>query len=114
MFTIFDEGLTGVYKKLPQDCHLVARDAANGVLLWKVPMRGWQPEFGTGVGGRWNVHLTIPRRLVAACCGSLGWAAPWAHSPLTRAGGRTKRRDAAAHGLDDSAAPRRWLRVGRW
>ncbi len=65
VFTIFDEGPTGVYQKLPQDCKLVARDAANGVLLWKVPMRGWQPEFGTGVGNRWNIHHTIPRRLIA-------------------------------------------------
>jgi len=65
VFTIFDEGPVGVYQKLPQDCKLVARDAANGVLLWKVPMRGWQPEFGTGVGNRWNIHHTIPRRLIA-------------------------------------------------
>jgi len=66
IFTIFDEAPTGVYKKLPQRCSLIARDAANGVLLWKVPMRQWQQEFGTGVGGRWSIHHTIPRRLVAA------------------------------------------------
>ncbi len=65
VFTIFDEGPTGVYKKLPQRCKVVARDAASGVLLWKVPLRQWQPEFGTGVGNRWNIHHTIPRRLVA-------------------------------------------------
>jgi outer membrane protein assembly factor BamB len=65
VFMIFDEGATGVYRKLPQNCQLVARDAANGVLLWKVPMRQWQPEFGTGTGNRWNIHHTIPRRLVA-------------------------------------------------
>ncbi len=65
LFTIFDDGPTGVYKKLPQRCNLIARDAANGVLLWKTPMRRWQPEFGTGVGNRWNIHHTIPRRIVA-------------------------------------------------
>lgn len=65
LFTIFDEGLTGIYKKLPQRCKLIARDAASGVLLWKVPLRQWQPEFGTGIGNRWNIHHTIPRRLVA-------------------------------------------------
>ena len=65
IFTIFDEGQTGVYKNLPQQCSLIARDASNGVLLWKVPMRRWQPEFGTGTGNRWNIHHTIPRRLVA-------------------------------------------------
>ncbi len=65
IFTIFDEAPAGVYRKLPQRCSLIARDAANGVLLWKVPMRQWQPEFGTGRGGRWSIHHTIPRRLVA-------------------------------------------------
>jgi len=65
LFTIFDEGVTGVYRKLPQRCMLIARDAASGVLLWKVPLRQWQPEFGTGTGNRWNIHHTIPRRLVA-------------------------------------------------
>ncbi|MHC4329385.1 MAG: hypothetical protein ACYSWW_14830, partial [Planctomycetota bacterium] len=65
IFTIFDESITGVYRKLPQRCSLIARDAANGVLLWKEPMRQWQPEFGTGTGNRWNIHHTIPRRLIA-------------------------------------------------
>ena len=65
IYTIFDEAPTGVYQKLPQRCRLIARDAFSGVLLWKVPMREWQPEFGTGTGGRWGIHHTIPRRLVA-------------------------------------------------
>jgi len=65
IFTIFDESLTGIYEKVPQRCKLIARDASNGVLLWKVPMRRWQPEFGTGNGARWGIHHTIPRRLVA-------------------------------------------------
>jgi len=65
IFTIFDEGPAGVFRKLPQRCKLIARDAASGVLLWKVPMRKWQGEFGTGTGNRWNIHHTIPRRLVA-------------------------------------------------
>jgi len=64
IFTIFDEGPTGVYRNLPQKCMLIARDAWNGLLLWKVPLRNWQPEFGTGHGNRWNIHHTIPRRLV--------------------------------------------------
>ena len=65
IFTIFDEGPTGVYKKLPQQCKLIARDAASGVLLWKAPLQQWQPEFGTGTGNRLNIHHTIPRRVVA-------------------------------------------------
>ena len=66
IFTIFDEGPTGVIRKVPQRCKLIARDAASGVLLWKVPMQQWQPEFGTGTGNRWQIHHTIPRRIVAA------------------------------------------------
>ncbi|UCC98003.1 MAG: PQQ-binding-like beta-propeller repeat protein [Phycisphaerales bacterium] len=65
IFAILDEGPTGVFRKLPQKCMLVARDAFSGVLLWKQPMRHWQAEFGTGEGNRWNIHHTIPRRLVA-------------------------------------------------
>ncbi len=65
VFTIFDEAPVGVFRKLPWHCKLTARDASNGVLLWKVPMRKWQPEFGTGTGNRWQIHHTIPRRLVA-------------------------------------------------
>jgi len=64
LFTIHDESVIGIYKKVPSCCRLVARDAANGVLLWKVPMRDWQPS-ATGTGNRWNIHHTIPRRLVA-------------------------------------------------
>ena len=66
IFTIFDEGPMGVYKKLPADCKLIARDAANGVLLWKRSLTGWQEEQGTGTGNRWNIHHTIPRRVVVA------------------------------------------------
>jgi outer membrane protein assembly factor BamB len=66
IFTIYDESVVGVTTKVPWNCKLIARDAASGVLLWKEPMRKWQPEFGTGNGNRWNIHHTIPRRLVAA------------------------------------------------
>ncbi len=65
LFSILDEAPAGVYRHLPQKCRLVARDAFSGVLLWKVPLRNWQPDFGTGTGGRWQMHHTIPRRLVA-------------------------------------------------
>jgi len=72
IFMIFDEGQTGIYNKLPQRCNLIAQDAANGVRLWQVPLSDWQPEFGTGQGNRWNIHHTIPRRLVA--CGDRVYA----------------------------------------
>lgn len=65
-FSILDEAPIGVYQNLPWQCRLVARDANSGVLLWKVPLRAWQPELGTGTGNRWNIHHTIPRRLVVS------------------------------------------------
>ncbi len=67
IFTIIDEGPTGVYRKLPWQAKLVARDAFNGTRLWSVPMEDWQPELGVqfGRGDRWHLHHTIPRRLVA-------------------------------------------------
>ncbi len=65
IFTIFDEAPTGVFEKLPQNSHLIARDAFSGVLLWKVPLRKWGPQYGTGRGARWGMHHTIARRLVA-------------------------------------------------
>lgn len=64
IFTILDEAPTGVYKKLPQAFNIVAQDAFNGAMLWKVPLKNWQPEDGTGTGNRWNIHHTIPRRIV--------------------------------------------------
>jgi len=65
LFYIFDEGLTGVTtKSVGQRWMLIARDAFNGVLLWKRTM----PKWGSG---QWNsralrsVPLTVPRCLVA-------------------------------------------------
>ncbi len=65
LFSILDEAPAGVYRHLPQQGRVVARDAFSGVLLWKVPLRHWQPEFGTGTANRWQMHHTIARRMVA-------------------------------------------------
>ena len=65
VFTILDEGPVGVYEKLPQHNMLVARDAANGLLLWKRPLKDWDYQHGTGLGDRWHIQQTLPRRLVA-------------------------------------------------
>ncbi|MFO8012154.1 MAG: PQQ-binding-like beta-propeller repeat protein [Phycisphaerae bacterium] len=65
IFTLLDEAPCGVFEKLPQKCHLVARDAFNGALLWKVPLRQWDSKYGTGRGARWGMHHTLARRLVA-------------------------------------------------
>jgi len=65
LFYIFDEGQTGITtKSLPERWILTARDAFNGILLWKRTM----PKWGSG---QWNnralrsVPATVPRRLVA-------------------------------------------------
>jgi outer membrane protein assembly factor BamB len=65
LFYIFDEGLTGVTtESIPERWTLIARDAFNGLLLWKRPV----PKWGSG---QWknralrSVPLTVPRRLVA-------------------------------------------------
>ena len=67
LFTIIDQAPAGVYRKLPWQANLVARDAFNGTRLWSLPMEDWQPELGVefGRGDRWHLHHTIPRRLVA-------------------------------------------------
>ena len=66
IFYIFDEGLTGVTpKSLPERWTLIARDAFNGVLLWKRPVPKWGSAQWKNKALR-SVPGTIPRRLVAA------------------------------------------------
>ena len=70
IFYIVDEGptsLTGDHN-LPDKWTLVARDAFNGVLLWKVPIKqwGWREWKHTWLGRRpENLPVNLPRRLVA-------------------------------------------------
>ena len=65
VFYLFDEGLTGVTPaSLPERWTLIARDAFNGVLLWRRPIENWR-------AGQWkNTSLrsappSVPRLLVA-------------------------------------------------
>jgi len=65
VFYIMDEGQPGVTDlQLPERWKLVARDAFNGVLLWKHPLPDWRADEwkGTSMRGR---PPSIPRRLVA-------------------------------------------------
>ena len=60
IFYIFDEGPTSSIQ-LPPKWSLIARDAFNGVILWKRPMGAWNTH-------RWPLKsgpAQLPRRLVA-------------------------------------------------
>ena len=62
IFYIFDEGHTAMPHFLPSRWYLVARDAFNGVTLWKRPLEDWQPHL---IRGRQSVAADLWRRLVA-------------------------------------------------
>jgi SAM-dependent methyltransferase len=54
---------------LPDNWHLTARDAFNGILLWKIPVKswGWREWKDTWHAGRGeNTPVNIHRRVVAA------------------------------------------------
>ncbi|MCU0872310.1 MAG: PQQ-like beta-propeller repeat protein [Pirellulaceae bacterium] len=74
VFYIFDEGSTFT-PYLPCHWKLIARDAFNGVVLWKRPLDQW-------VGNLYGLKsgpATLPRRLVVAgnrVCATLGIHAP--------------------------------------
>lgn len=65
LFSIMDEGIIGTYHdRFPPRWFLVARDAFNGVTLWKRPMGRWGASIWGNVGFRSNPQV-LPRRLVA-------------------------------------------------
>ena len=66
IFYICDEAAPTI-SSLPDQWVLIARDAFNGVLLWKRPIQqwGWKAWSPKETGGRFNVPVFIPRRLVA-------------------------------------------------
>ncbi len=74
VFYIFDEGSTFT-PYLPCHWKLIARDAFNGVVLWKLPLDQW-------IGNLYGLKsgpATLPRRLVVAgnrVCVTLGIGAP--------------------------------------
>ncbi|MHC4401407.1 MAG: outer membrane protein assembly factor BamB family protein [Planctomycetota bacterium] len=62
IFYIIDEGPTALPHWLPSRWYLVARDAFNGVVLWKRPLAEWRPFL---VSGRKSLAADLWRRLVA-------------------------------------------------
>jgi len=116
VFYIVDEGITGITDpRLPQRWALIARDAFNGVQLWRrvLPDWGWpqwKPEWGaqdwtSTRGQRTRSPVTVPRRLVAG--GShvyvtLGFNAPLsaldaATGEIVRTYGGTERTEEVLH-----------------
>jgi len=79
LFCLMDEGISGIYdQRLPERWFLQARDAFNGVLLWKVPIPGWGPKQWNGER-HWSAPMSLPRRLVASggrVYATLGYRAP--------------------------------------
>ncbi len=87
VFYIFDEGCTASIL-LPSHRALIARDAFNGVVLWKRPVADWETRFWPLKSG----PAQLPRRLVAmrdTVFVTLGINAPV--TALDAATGRTRR-----------------------
>jgi outer membrane protein assembly factor BamB len=66
IFYISDEAPAGTYENLEDKWSLVARDAFNGVLLWKRPLPewGWR-QWTADWHARNNQPFQLPKRLVA-------------------------------------------------
>ncbi|MHC4741040.1 MAG: outer membrane protein assembly factor BamB family protein [Planctomycetota bacterium] len=65
LFYIFDEGLTGVTTPtVPERWMLIARDAFNGLPLWKRPIDEWGTAAWKKKALR-SIPQTVPRRIVA-------------------------------------------------
>ena len=65
LFYICDEATPGI-RGLPDKWSLIARDAFNGVLLWKRPIPNWSwKEWSDREISRFNQPIHLPRRLVA-------------------------------------------------
>ncbi len=105
LFHTLDEGPIGIHetpreqRRLPDKSSLVARDAFNGLILWKRPLDNWgsaawdQDRWRWGQADQlWSSPLTLPRRLVATgdrLYMTLGFRAPV--SELDAATGETLR-----------------------
>ena len=65
LFSMVDEGLIGI-DNMPHRWFLTARDAFNGVLLWKRPIAHWDwRHWSDRSSSKYNLTLQIPHKLVA-------------------------------------------------
>ena len=89
LFAIVDESPTALPNSLPSRWAIVARDAFNGIELWRRPIEKWQPYY---VADRNSIPADVHRRLVASddlLFATLGIFAPV--SALDTATGKTVR-----------------------
>ncbi len=87
LFTILDESAPGM-SHMPDRWSLIARDAFNGVLLWKRPIRDWgvrrwrAKSTGDWGGNRFSNPHQVLRRLVAA--GDRVYVTLGVHAPVSQ------------------------------
>ncbi|MBT7302861.1 MAG: PQQ-binding-like beta-propeller repeat protein [Victivallales bacterium] len=99
LFYIADEGLTALPSDLPSRWALFARDAFNGVPLWKRPLASWQPYH---VKDRNSFPADLHRRLVAS--DGMVFATLGIHGPVSAmdaATGKTLRAYAGTEKTED-------------
>jgi len=93
LFSIVDEAPPAIDGRLPDKWSLVARDAFNGVELWRIPMPDWGwKQWSAKWFARFNQPTNLPRRLVAVddtVYVTLGFEAPV--TALDAATGKVKR-----------------------
>ncbi len=82
VFYIRDEGPLAAYRGLAETWSLFARNAFNGILLWKRPMPGWGwKQWTANWHLRNNQPFQLPKRLVAA--GDRVYVTLGFHAPVT-------------------------------
>ena len=82
IFYISDEAPSGTYENLDDKWWLVARDAFNGVLLWKKPLPEWGwKQWTADWHARNNQPFQLPKRLVAI--GDIVYVTLAFNAPLT-------------------------------
>ena len=99
LFYIADESPTALPEALPSRWGLIARDAFNGIELWRRPLSSWQPYY---VKDRNSYPADLHRRLVAA--DGLVFATLSIHGPVSAldpATGRTVRTYAGTERTED-------------
>ncbi len=103
VFYISDEAPAGLPGTFPDRWFLVARDAFNGVELWRKPIRAWGwRQWSAQWKGRFNIPPELPKRLV--CTGdrlyaTLGFWEPV--SELDASTGEVLRVFDETHGTDE-------------